>query len=155
MLRFPDYNSRNFESGKGLLSGRIVTKILAFLLSLSMLAWGVPSAHAECASGCGCESANHGTPPGVGARVRGVAHGCCAGHGGDPCQTALKQSFSLREYALAAVSWQESPLPMSSALGSLLASLPANDPGRPAGPWKAPLARPDPPLYLSNLTLLI
>jgi hypothetical protein len=150
-----DYSCVNFESGVSPLTRRVPSRILALLIIISMLAWGIPSAHAECASGCGCESANHGTRPGVDARVRGMAPDCCSGHEGDPCQAVLKQSFPRHEYALAAPSRQETLLPESSAPGATLASLPDHFPGRDASPWKAPPASPGPPLYLSYLTLLI
>lgn len=148
MLRLP-----NLE--KVPLRQRVLTKILALLVSVSMLAWGIPSAHAECASGCCCESGNRGTHSGVHAQLRGASPHCCSGSGDDPCETALDQSLPPQEYALAAESLEETPLPVSSAPGAAMVSLADHCPPRAAGPWKAPPATPGPPLYLSYLSLLI
>ncbi len=143
------------DSEKALLTRPVLAKILALLMSISMLAWGIPSAHAECASGCCCESGKSGTGPGVNADVRGASPDCCSGPEGNPCPTALDQSFAPQDYALAAESWEETPLPASSAPGAALVSLPDHCPPRAAGPWKAPPATPGLPLYLSYLSLLI
>ena len=143
------------NSEKALLTRRVPAKILALLVSIPMLAWGIPSAHAECASRCCCESGNRGTHSGVNTQLAGASPDRCSGPGGDPCETALDQSLPPQEYALAAESWEETPLPVSSAPGAAMVSIPDHCPPRAAGPWKAPPATPGPPLYLSYLSLLI
>jgi hypothetical protein len=137
------------------LTRRVLTKVFALLMSISVLAWGIPSARAECASAACRESGKSGMGQRVGAHVQGAAPDCCSGSEGGPCETALDRSLPQQGYALATRSREKSPLPASSALEAALVSFPDHFPPRPAGPWKAPPATPGAPLYLSNLSLRI
>ena len=148
MLGIPD-------SEKALLTRRVPAKILALLMSISMLAWGIPSARGECPAGCCCESGHRGTHAGEDVKVRGASPDCCSESEGGPCQTALDQSLPPQDDALAAESWGETLLPASSAPGAALVGVPDHSPPRAAGPWKARPGTPGPPLYLSYLSLLI
>jgi len=143
------------DSEKAPLTRLVLAQILALMMSISTLAWGMPSAHAECPSGCCCESGKSATGPGMEADARNAAPDCCGGPEGVPCSTALDRGSASPDYALAAESWEETPLPASSAPEAALVGLTEHRPPRATGPWKAPPATPGPPLYLSHLSLLI
>jgi hypothetical protein len=144
-----------FDSEKALLTRPVLAKILALLMSISVLAWGIPSARAECASAACCESGKSGMGPRADTHVRGAAPDCCSTSEGGPCETALDRSLPQQGYALATQSREKTPLLASSTVGATLVSFPDHCAPRTAGPWKAPPATPGAPLYLSHLSLRI
>jgi hypothetical protein len=144
-----------FDSESAPLTRPVLAKILALLMSIFVLAWGIPSARAECASAACRESGKSRMGPRMGAHARGEAPDCCSGSEGRSCETALDRSLPQQGYALATQPRKETPLPASSAVEAALVSFPDHCVPRPAGPWKAPPATPGAPLYLSNLSLRI
>jgi hypothetical protein len=143
------------NSEKVPLTRQVLIKLFALLLSMSMLAWGIPSAGAQCGSAAGCEAGKLGMGSGMGAHGPGPAQDCCSGSEGGPCETALDRSLPQQSYALATQPRKETPLPASSAVAATLVSFPDHCVPRAAASWKAPPATPGAPLYLNNLSLRI
>jgi hypothetical protein len=135
----------------------VITKVFALLMSISVLAGGIPllSTDAGCASGCSCETGNSGISSAADAHVRSAAPGCCSVPEDRSCATALDKGFLLKNYVLAGKSSVKTRKPMIWALEGARVGPSDQSSPRATGPWKAPPATPGAPLYLSHLSLRI